>query len=764
MKIVYGKTLTESERGAVRSMAEKCGITFETARLLYVRGITSAGEMRAFLHPGKNGFHDPFLLKGMSEAVARIRRAAENNESVLVFGDYDADGVCAASVMYFCLKDLGIRTRVTVPEREEGYGLNVDKVLSFSAEEKVDLLITVDCGISEAENIEKIKALGTDVIVTDHHEPPENLPACIAVNPKISGQAYPFSGLCGAGVAYKLARALIGEKADKFLDFAAAATVADSMELKDENRCIVAEGLKIMNSSSARQAFKNLLGENQGKKITSQTLAFQIAPRINAGGRMGDAGSALKAFISEDPHETFEYCVKLSRYNIARQTECDAIYAAAKIKIQKENLAEGGVILVEDESWKTGFIGIVAAKLVEDYCRPVIVFAGANGLLKGSARSVPGFNIYEALCSVKGLLKGYGGHSQAAGVTVSRENFIPLRRALIKFAEESALVCEQKTLFAEWQADDKISLQFAKELELLEPFGTGNRRPLFTARAAGTVKAQPLKAGSVHYLFSLPAADMLDFDGEEDADILALPVDKTVAFELSYSVFNGRESCKGIVKNIIPDYSDCSPLKPYVLRNELKKSAVGAGVPAGAGIMRGAPQFKQGFGTVYAVSDPDNINKIAGAEDAQIYLFSVPPRTVNSCIVLSPAEMPEGYSRIIYADKPFTYVSGCAPAEIYADIPGARFLSGLSAEREDFAAGYSALLSLCGKEFYGSCEAYAIYGKDVSVPEEQFIFCAEVFFELGIFGIKNGRLKLNAEVRNALTNSRIYRAVKEAKE
>ena len=259
MRIVYGKTLSAEEENTVGKIALECGIMYDTARLLFYRNIDTVEKAKKFLKPSKAHFNNEFLLDGISQAVSRIELAKSRRERVLIFGDYDADGVCATTVLFNCLNDFGIEADKFIPERELGYGLNVNKVKDLVQEYGSSLLITVDCGISDYEKIEEIKRLGVDVIVTDHHEPPEVLPDCIKINPKIQGQAYPFKELCGAGVAYKLGHALIGNKADEYLDYVALATVADSMELIGENRDIVAEGLKIFNSAAIRLPFVYLL-------------------------------------------------------------------------------------------------------------------------------------------------------------------------------------------------------------------------------------------------------------------------------------------------------------------------------------------------------------------------------------------------------------------------------------------------------------------------------------------------------------------------
>ena len=553
MKIVYPKALPLGAEKTVKELAEKCGILTETARLLYERGITDSVSATHFLHPSKDGFLDPFGLNGMHDAAERIARAKTDGERVLIFGDYDADGICAVTILYRCLKDFGINAFTVVPEREEGYGINVDRIERINSETKINLIITVDCGISDAEKIRYLKDKGIDVIVTDHHEPPEILPDCICINPKIKGQSYGFDGLCGGGVAYKIGVALIGDKANEYLDFAALATVADSMDLVGENRDIVAEGLKLINKTP-RAAFRAFLGDN-GKEVTAQTLAYAIAPRVNAGGRMGDAGAALKLFLSSSEKEIFDLAVKLNVYNATRQSLCEETFSAAQRIIGDTGADSDGIIVVRGEDWKAGVLGIVAAKLTETYGKPVIVFAKSGNVYKGSARSVDGVNIYDAVFSVKEYLTAFGGHAQAAGLSVTEENFIPFSRAINKYAEKALIGWEkEKEIYIDIQADSPISVRFAEEIEMLEPFGVGNPRPLFATETV-SVSAAPLKDGSPHYSFSTKAVEMLDFNGVNDVGVLLYPVPKTLVFELNVSTFRNKRSVKGFLRNLVCDFT-----------------------------------------------------------------------------------------------------------------------------------------------------------------------------------------------------------------
>ncbi len=747
MKIIHGSALKESDRSLIFAIANECGILFDTARLLFYRGIDGTQKVKEFLTPGKHRFHNPFLLGDMEKAVERIKQAKAQNQTILVYGDYDADGVCATAVLYKCLIEFGVNVFSMIPEREDGYGLNYDKISKLNDETRIDLIITVDCGISDVDTIERLKNSGYDVIVTDHHEPPEELPKTLKINPKLKGQSYPFDGLCGAGVAYKLARALIGEIADKYLDLVALATVADSMELKDENRSIIVEGLKIFNSKALREPFKYMLGES-AKTITAQVLAYQIAPKINAGGRMGDAYSALRLFLATDSNEIFDLAVKLNEYNIARQTECDIIYKQARAQILQNKLYENRVILVADSNWKTGFIGIVAAKLVEDFKRPVMVFAGQDDYLKGSARSVDGVNIYDAISAAKELLIGFGGHSQAAGISVEKDKFAQLESFLCKYLEDRyGAYAFDKSITVEWQVESKISVRFAKELERLEPFGVGNKKPCFSIKV-NNANTKPLRVGSPHYSFSTSAIEMLNFNGEEDAKLLNLPLEKEVIFEINYSVWKNKESIKGYVKNIVPDYSDLACVDLCIFRNELLKLKQHAQYNVCKNI---DCKIQEGYGTVYVVHDRQTLekygDKLNGLERA---LFMPKVKNFANVLVVSPQSLPEGYNKMVYLDKPMQYV---ADGVLVGDI-GYKAIDGLNVNRQAFVDAYNVLCRAVGKEFVDSVGLCSTCKSDIN--DYQLIFATEVFLELGLFYENCGVLCKNNSEKRTLTDSLIY--------
>lgn len=748
MQIVYGKTLTKEDVLKINGISSECGIMFDTARLLFYRNVDTVDKVKRFLNPSIKNLHNPYLFNDMQKVVSRIKDAKYFNQKVLIFGDYDADGVCASSVLYYSLIEYGIIPTVMVPEREEGYGLNLEKILALNEKEGVDLLITVDCGISEYENIEILKQHGIDVIVSDHHEAPEILPKCLIINPKKPNENYPFSGLCGAGVAYKISFALIGEKANKYLDFVAVATVADSMELVDENRDIIHDGLKLFKPSKIRPCMKYLIGDSD-KEVNSNTLAYQIAPRVNAGGRMGDANSALSLFTSQNEQEIFDIAVKLNTYNVQRQEESQRVYETAKSDIINQNLLTNPIICVKGEGWNAGVIGIVAAKLVEDFNRPVIVFAEQEDKLKGSARSVEEVNVFELIFKCQEHLLGFGGHSQAAGVSVSKQNYEDFYQALIKvMQDEYKDIKFTKTVYCDWQINSPISIDFAREISLLEPFGVGNKKPLFTTNC-NKVVSKPLREKSPHYTFDTKALQMLDFNGEKNVEALSLNTFKTIVFEANYSVFRGQESVKGFVKKIISDYTLRKDVDLEIFRNEIVKLKYSQQMPNQIGFDKDL--IKKGYGTIYTASNFEVLKNYNNADNLTISLFEPESSCGENCIVISLRKLPEGYNKICYLDTPLAYIPDRAEQTV---VKGLSNQMQCSTDRQVFAKIYSILLDNLNKPFFNSVDFYKT--NNFSVDANTFIFAVEVFFELGFFKVENGILKRNSTQKNELTNSTIY--------
>ena len=749
---------TSAEREEVRSLARALNLTEVTAGILYARGQNTEEKMRAFLSPSKEHFLSPFLMQGMKEAVALLNRAKEEGWNVAVFGDYDADGIGALTILSRALKEFGIEPYLYVPERTEGYGMNVNAIDKIFDEFLPDLFITVDCGISNAQEVEYIKEQGAYVIVTDHHELPETLPDCVIVNPKLQDD-YPYDNLCGAGVAFKLATALIGEKAYGLLDFCALSTVADSVPLLGENRDIVAEGLRLI-EKNPRPAFAALLGK--ATEVTAQTLAFTVAPRINAAGRMGDAHAALSLFTTDDEGEIFTLAARLNAYNAERQKYCDDLYAQASAKVREEG-AYGNVVMLAGEDWNAGFVGIVAARIAEEFSRPALLFVRHGDMLKGSARSIENVNIFEALKGCSQYIEEFGGHSQAAGVNVRAENFEALKEALgeyigTHYAREDFI---PRIPLCATEGGDR--LRIAREINRLEPFGVGNRRPMFALDAESS-QAAPLKTDSPHVALRLDGLDLMYFGGGRDLKLLRSDVKKTLVFEYNLSKFRGREYLKGFVRTVLYDGGQGAELAAF--ENAVRSLARGSADCAlhtteELDYFIAQKRKECAYGLLCVCSDRSTLSRYSSLDGLETEVFRLSSGNCGNAVLYAPD--PEcdfsAYRDVVYLDRPAAVSSRTRDLPLVnGEICGYRALRDLAVGREELLAVFSSLRAEAGKvsgttyaEAAESCDGLG-FGKPL------FLFALAVFEELGLVSLSDGRLAVFRGVKTDLNNSAIYRA------
>ena len=467
-------------------------------RLLMQRGIASREAAETFLNPCAAQLHDPLRLNAMPEAVARIRAALERGERICVYGDYDVDGVCASAILSDYLRCAGAQVEVYLPSRhEEGYGLNENAVREIAA--RVDLLVTVDCGVASAALIALAQSLGMDCIVTDHHRPGAQLPDCPVVNPLLND--YPFPWLCGAGVALKLVQALGGwEAAQARIDLAAVATVADVVSLTGENRVLVRLGLEQINRNP-RPGLAALMerAHIEPGALDAGGVAFRIAPRLNAGGRLGSARRSYELLMQRDPFLAVAQADELEQENARRQSIEREIRAEAEAQLRGFDFSAHRILLVRGANWNSGVIGLTASHLREKYNYPVIALSEADGMLTGSCRSIEGVDIYQTLCAGAELMEKFGGHSQAAGLTLRAENFDRLWAALDAYLFENA-PAEAYVPAAEYDIPaslDECSEAFVRALGALEPTGCGNPEPVFRARV-NLVEARAIGAQGAH--------------------------------------------------------------------------------------------------------------------------------------------------------------------------------------------------------------------------------------------------------------------------
>lgn len=469
-----------------------------TARLLFSRGVRTAEEAQRFLHPCVEQLHDPMLMHGMAQALDILHQAKTENIPAVVYGDYDVDGMCAASLACDALRRFGIAAQPHIPLREEGYGLNLAAVEKLSAEFK--LLITVDLGVTNHAEVRRAQELGMTVIVTDHHQLSlEESPADALITPL--KDEYPCPRLCGTGVAFKLAQALLGlPEAMRYLDLAALATVADLVPLTGENRVLVSLGLPILNEGR-RQGIRALLAVSGCvNKVDSDTLGFQLGPRLNAAGRLADANMGVRLLMSEDALEADQLARELDSLNARRKGMEAELLARAEEQAKGCDFVSDRALIVRGEGWPVGVIGLAAGRLCQKYYCPTVVLSEEDGVLHGSLRSIPGVNIHQCLLACDDLLLRYGGHEQAAGVTLAADQYTAFCNRLQQAVRKSAL---EETFLPAQPYDAEIKLgectdALADDLECLAPFGFGNPAPLFYVRGAKVERRRACGAQGAH--------------------------------------------------------------------------------------------------------------------------------------------------------------------------------------------------------------------------------------------------------------------------
>lgn len=562
----------------VNELSRTCDILPAVARVLYNRGYTDALGIKAFLSKSNERFHDPFLLTDMDRAVERLEQALKSGERITIYGDYDVDGITSTTVLYTYLKQYTDNIFTYIPDRlKEGYGLSeagVKKICSDTTR----LMITVDTGITALSEIAYVCEHGVDVIVTDHHECSDSLPQCSAVvDPRRQGDKYPFKALAGVGVAFKLVQAHAIYRATSrtyiaqgdsdtlisvtsrisamLADIVALGTVADVVPLLDENRLIVTVGLHIMKSTNNTGLAALLEMCRLGGNISSESVAFNLAPKINAAGRMGDVGVALRLFLCDGSSEAYGLAQQLCDRNTERREEEAQIYGDVMSMIaSRPQLLEHNMIVLGKCGWHRGIVGIVCSRMTECFGLPIILVSFEDGVGHGSGRSTGGFDMHKALCSSSQYLIKYGGHKSAAGLTVDEEHFDEFAESIIKYADAVTLDTSVKINTDTQLEHGEITYALAEQLSLLEPCGEGNPTPLFVARSLRLIRTVPIGGGKhLKLTFRLDNEACIQglYFGQTP---LALPVSDgdmcDVIFELSLSEFRGQQQLQLMIKDI----------------------------------------------------------------------------------------------------------------------------------------------------------------------------------------------------------------------
>lgn len=582
------KVLNQDEKD-IRSISQEMNISYLTTQILFNRGIKNKEEITKFLNPSYNDFYDPFLLNDMEIATKRILRAIELDEKIWIYGDYDVDGVTSTSLLVNFFSQIGIKVKYYIPNRHtEGYGLN-KSAIDYIKEKKGDLIITVDCGITSINEAKYAKEIGIDMIITDHHTPSENLPEATAIiNPNRADSTYPFKKLAGVGVAFKLVQAVSTQfKIDvdylSLLPIVAIGTVADIVELMDENRLIVKKGLELIKETSnlGIKSLTHVTGLKE-KNVTAGHIGFVIGPRINAAGRMESAEVGVELFTSTDYKRALEISTQLDEENKNRQmVEADILEQAEKI-IEKNDMAGNNIIVLESKGWHSGVIGIVSSRITEKYHRPsVLISIDEEGIGKASARSIGPLNIYNALKKCEDLFLGFGGHSQAAGLSIESKNIDLFKERINQIVED---MLEPEDFIREITVDsivdvEDISIDTVTELDKLSPFGMGNSSPVFLfedaivkdIRAVGKDKTH-LKLGIIYKGIEI---DSIGFNlghlayNIENTDII------NIVGSLDINEYMNKKNVQIVIRDIIINSNEKEDLENIYFENINKNILTG---------------------------------------------------------------------------------------------------------------------------------------------------------------------------------------------
>ncbi len=558
--------ITQPEHAeAISNLMEVLNVPESIARLLAIRGISSFEDAKQFFRPTLNELHDPFLMKDMDRASERLSLAIRTNEKVLVYGDYDVDGTTATAIMYSFLKEFGVEVDYYIPHRfKEGYGINPEGI-QYAHEIGANVIVSVDCGITAIEEAVEIKSLGMDLIICDHHTVGEQLPDAFAIlDPKREDCGYPFDGLSGAGVGFKLVQATLArlglpaQVAYKYLDLLAISIASDIVSIIDENRILMWAGLDRlrMEPRIGIQALMNLIRLPQAE-LDTKKIVFSIGPRINAAGRMGDASAAVRLLIASDELEAKLMARELEGINAKRRdTDTTTMNEAVQQIEEQLNMDRISALVLFDANWHLGVIGIVASRLVDQYHRPAIMLSEVDGKIKGSARSIRGFNIYEAIRECEDLLEQFGGHEYAAGLTLKDGALQEFQKRMNSKAIEelSGSSFEAELLVdAELQLSD-IDGKFWKLLLQFQPFGPANTKPIFVSNGLKVVGV-PSIVGNGHLKLRVqqgdsPVFDAIGFNMHEFMPKVRDGKLFNIAYELEENTWNGNTALQLHLRDI----------------------------------------------------------------------------------------------------------------------------------------------------------------------------------------------------------------------
>lgn len=753
----------------------------DVIKLLFARNIKTEEEIINFLNPPETNFFDPFLLKNMNEVVNKINTAISLDKKILILGDYDTDGISASAILHKYFSSMNVKVDVFLPNRlVDGYGLTNDTIDKVIALFKPDLIITVDCGISCYNEIEYCKSKGVDIIVTDHHDIPEIIPNTLVINPKLPDQNYPFTELCGAGVAFKLIHALSGlEEAKKYLPIATLATVADIVPLKSENRAIVFYGLK--NQDNMPMGIIQLCKKLKiSLPMTSQDIAFKIAPKINASGRMGDASISLKLYLEENKKEISNIISELLAINERRVEETNKIYEDALKKLENINTSKLGAIILYSDNWESGVLGIICSKLVEKFHKPVCLMSLIENEYKGSCRSIPGINITDILNKLKHLLIRFGGHNQAGGLSVSSENlndFCNEFNTIVLSDYKTFLLPQNRTY--DLEISNKIDESFINDLDKLEPFGLANESPVFKV-VLPNITVQRMPNYPKHLKFKIFNIEVLGFSLGEFYHHFNSSSKKEILLDIYKEVYKKNIQIKARVKAInfgklnSVKNKDISYANYLTYTSNIKNNYRYIPIDKHNIYEKANELTSSDFGTLFVAFNFETYkNACDNIKNIHVYeIYNLTEDKGLNTIIFAPQNDNKfkNFSNVVYLDQPFNLdnVPGIKNQNIYVVKNNVNFklTTTLSVDYIDFAHYHNAIknsikLNTTGYDSLDYFNQIKNQNPQLSKPSyAQFTFVCMVLQELNIIEkVGEVMFKYNDEVKSKLTNSKLYNRI-----
>ena len=786
MKYIYSCEGINIDEQFVSSMAEKFVIDKRVVRLLFARGFDSEEKLYNYFNPSLKQLHDPFLLEDMQKVVEKINSYIKNGGKILIYGDYDTDGITATATMYQFLSSIGANVSCFLPNRFiDGYGLNIETIDKAIKDNKPDLLISVDCGITAVEEVEYLKNKGIDVIITDHHERGESIPNCLIINPKISN-TYPFKQLCGAGVALKIVQAMSNvDEAFKYLPTTSIATISDIVDLVDENRAIVSLGLR--NMDKLPKGLIKMMSEcGISKPVKASDIAFKLAPKLNASGRMGDASLSLDLYLKTNPQEISKTCKTILDYNTKRQKLCNDCYNEIKEYLKDNDIYSLKSIIMSSPNWEMGIVGIVAARISEEYNRPTCIFCQIGDKLTGSCRSVNGVNVHSLMCSMSDILEKFGGHTMAAGVTLSVDHYDEFCTRFNEYVEKNLQKIEfLPTKSYDFEIDLKeITTSFIEDIDRMEPCGHVNFRPIFKLKV-NNADVTPMKNHPEHLLVKYPNLSLLAFNSADMHYILSSDTICDVLADINIEVYRNVKRISGIVKNI--DYEDIyRPKDNHILTSEyIKQLTYSDNSPykfnnyTRENLIRMLVDMdKNIYGTLIVAYDYNTYLNFKSIYDSlnifRTRLFEIGDESGINTILLAPKNFNKfnTFHRIIFLDPVLhtgylSMLNRSTKAQVF--LPHKTQFSfstfrDVETDRSTFGRYFRIMEYACDNKIKG-CFDYDFYEKLVKSLGKlkeynylQFYVCLTTFADLGIIEVAEGNTAITkiTNIKKPLNSSAFY--------